>query len=141
MRPEALRHEFVGQIPDRLQNGVLYIALEFGTVVHACCCGCGNEVITPIAPTDWKLTFDGESISLYPSIGNWSFACQSHYWIKGSRVFWDRRWSRSEIAAGRRDDRVAKEEFYRREKPHFSSAKNISSRFLRSLWSSLKERR
>ena len=33
--------------------------------------------------------FDGRTISLNPSIGNWSYPCRSHYWIKGNRVVWD----------------------------------------------------
>jgi hypothetical protein len=81
-----VKHEFVEQIPERLNDGVLYVSMSFGTVVHKCACGCGSEVVTPLSPTDWKLTFDGESISLHPSIGNWSFACRSHYWITNGQV-------------------------------------------------------
>ncbi|WP_245801874.1 DUF6527 family protein [Chitinophaga sancti] len=29
----------------------------------------------------FKLTYDGETVSLHPSIGNWQFNCKSHYWI------------------------------------------------------------
>ncbi len=64
----------------------LYVSIEFTTVVHKCCCGCGREVVTPLSPTDWKLTFDGVSISLHPSIGSWNLPCQSHYWIRHNRV-------------------------------------------------------
>jgi len=70
----------------------------FGTVVHKCCCGCGNEVVTPLSQTDWQLSFDGESISLYPSIGNRNFKCKSHYWIKNNNVIWCKkmRWPSTE---------------------------------------------
>lgn len=71
-------HEFVEHIPDDLKDGVIYVSMTFRTVAHKCCCGCGNEVITPLSPTDWKLTFNNESISLYPSIGNWNFDFKSH---------------------------------------------------------------
>jgi len=27
-------------------------------------------------------------ISLHPSIGNWSFECRSHYWIRNNQVVW-----------------------------------------------------
>jgi hypothetical protein len=81
-------------------------------VVHKCCCGCGREVVTPLSPTDWKLIFDGKSISLDPSIGNWSFDCKSHYWIRGGKVRWARRWSQEEIDAGRASDRFAKENYF-----------------------------
>ena len=97
MRMTRLMHEFVDFIPDKLEDGVLYVCIQFATVVHRCCCGCGREVVTPLSPTDWTLIFDGRSISLDPSIGNWSFSCQSHYWIRRNRVIWDRRWSKEEI--------------------------------------------
>lgn len=104
----SLVHEFVDLVPETLVEGVLYVSIPFATVVHKCCCGCGNEVVTPLGPTDWQLTYDGESISLSPSIGNWSFACQSHYWIKRNQVTWAPRWSQEQIAAGRSSDREAK---------------------------------
>jgi len=77
-----------------------------------CCCGCGREVVTPLSPTDWKPLFDGETISLDPSIGNWSFPCRSHYWIRENRVEWARRWSREEIEGGRARDRLRKAAAY-----------------------------
>ncbi len=108
----ALTHEFVEYIPNDLKDGTIYVSVGFATVAHKCCCGCGNEVITPLSPTDWKLIFDGQSISLHPSIGNWSFACQSHYWIRQNKVVWARRWSRQEIEAGRIHDRLAMERYF-----------------------------
>ncbi len=113
MRPErVLRHEFVEHIPDQLAEGTIYISVQFATAVHRCCCGCGNEVVTPLSPTDWSLIFDGESVSLDPSIGNWSFACRSHYWITRSRVKWARRWSKERIRAGRAADSAAKARYF-----------------------------
>ena len=49
----------------------------------------------------------GETISLDPSIGNWNFRCQSHYWIRRNRAIWAPRWSRKEIDAARAHDRRA----------------------------------
>lgn len=111
MKRLTLQHQFVRLIPDTLEEGTLYVSLDFATAVHKCCCGCGSEVVTPLSPTDWKVTFDGRTVSLYPSIGNWSFPCQSHYWVKRDRVVWDRRWSRKEIEANRRRQRVFEDEF------------------------------
>lgn len=108
----TLRHEFVERVPEHLDDGTLYISVEFAIAVHKCCCGCGSEVVTPLAPTDWKLTFDGESISLYPSVGNWSSACRSHYWIERSRVYWAESWSDHRIDAGRRMDRARKDRYF-----------------------------
>ncbi len=111
-RHMMLSHEFVEFIPDELNEGTLYICMGLATVVHKCCCGCGNEVVTPLSPTDWKLTFDGETITLYPSIGNWGFKCQSHYWVEDSQVRWAPRWSRRKIDAERVRDRLAKKRYF-----------------------------
>jgi Family of unknown function (DUF6527) len=113
MRPEtALTHEFVEYIPNDLNYGTIYVSIAFATVTHKCCCGCGNEVVTPLSPTDWKLIFDGQSISLYPSIGNWNFDCQSHYWIEHNKVKWAPRWSQEEIDSGRSLDRLMKKKYF-----------------------------
>ncbi len=87
-----LQHKFVEFIPDKLEDGILYISFEYCIAIHKCVCGCGNEVVTPISPNGWELTFDGKSISLFPSIGNWNFACRSHYWIINNQVKIARRW-------------------------------------------------
>jgi len=108
MRARQLRFAFVDAIPEALADGWIYISVEFATAVHKCCCGCGNEVVTPLSPTDWKLTFDGDSVSLAPSIGNWSFPCRSHYWIVRNGVKWADQWSPDQIEAGRAADRRAK---------------------------------
>ncbi len=92
-----LRHSFVEFIPEELDERVLYISLRFGTASHLCCCGCGAKVVTPIRPTDWKVIFDGKTVSLDPSIGNWRFECRSHYWIWESRVVWAPKWSQERV--------------------------------------------
>lgn len=108
----TLRHEFVEYVPDLLADGIIYVSIPLATAVHKCCCGCGSQVVTPISRTDWELSFDGESVSLEPSIGNWSYPCQSHYWIKRNRVQWAPRWSRQQIDAGRAHDHTAKGRYY-----------------------------
>ncbi len=126
-RRVALTHEFVEYIPDDLKDGVIYVSIEFATVAHKCCCGCGSEVITPLSPTDWQLTFDGQSISLYPSIGNWSFDCKSHYWIKCNKVKWAGRMSQDVIEIGRAHDQLAKERYFQSSTvPAIKSASPIS---------------
>jgi hypothetical protein len=113
MRHEtALRHEFVEFIPDELKAGTVYVSIRFATASHLCCCGCGNKVVTPLRPTDWRLIFDGKTVSLEPSIGNWSFDCRSHYWIVRDTVRWARHWSPDEVAAGRMYDAAAKEKYF-----------------------------
>ncbi|HPO87559.1 MAG TPA: DUF6527 family protein [Candidatus Hydrogenedentes bacterium] len=112
-RKQILVHEFVDYIPDEIKDGIIYISILYATAVHKCCCGCGNEVVTPISPTDWQLSFDGQSVSLFPSIGNWSFDCNSHYWIIHNRVRWARRMTLEEIEAGRVNDQLMKLEYSR----------------------------
>ena len=107
-----LAHKFVEFIPDALDGGILYVSFAYGTAAHRCCCGCGREVVTPLTPTDWKLIFDGETVSLYPSIGNWNFPCRSHYWITHNRVEWAEDWSAWRISAAEAKDRKLKEKFY-----------------------------
>ena len=102
-------------MPETLEEGVLYVSMEYCTAIHNCVCGCGNKVVTPISPTDWRLKFDGKSISLKPSIGNWSFDCQSHYWITNNRIHWAGKWDKSEIEEGRRADQYRKQTYFEQE--------------------------
>lgn len=78
--------KFIDSFPDKLEERVLYISLRFNTAVHLCGCGCKQQVVTKIAPNEWNFTYNGQGISLYPSIGNWSFKCKSHYWIKDGQI-------------------------------------------------------
>jgi len=103
-----LIHKFVKSVPETIEDGVLYASMEYATVIHKCCCGCGHEVVTPLSPRDWKLAFDGETISLHPSIGNWSFPCQSHYWIRNDRVEWAAKWDQGQIDAVRKKGEKSK---------------------------------
>lgn len=107
-----MQHKFVELIPDTIEDGILYISIKYCTAIHKCVCGCGNEVVTPISPTDWKLTFDGKTISLSPSIGNWNFKCQSHYWIRKNEIIYAEKWDKKEIQDGRNKDKNRKDKFY-----------------------------
>jgi hypothetical protein len=108
---QTIKHEFVEFIPAELDEGVLYISIPYATTTHLCACGCGNKVVLPLHSTHWKLTFDGETVSMSPSVGNWSFPCQSHYWIKDDRVEWAKQWSKEQIAGGRAGDQVRRERY------------------------------
>ena len=108
----ALQHEFVDLIPDVLINGTLYVSVHYATVVHRCCCGCGGEVVTPLTPTDWKLSFDGESISLFPSISGSTSGCGTHYWIDRNRVRWSVPLTPEQTADRRHRDKEAKEAYF-----------------------------
>jgi len=110
-----LQHRFVEFMPEVLEDGVLYISIEYCTALHKCACGCGNTVVTPITPTDWQLMFDGKTVSLSPSIGNWSFACQSHYWIEKNNIRWSGKWDKGQIVNGRMQDKLNKEKYFKEE--------------------------
>lgn len=103
-RVVELRHRFVETLPDHLEPGVIYISIEFATVAHLCCCGCGRETVTPLSPRDWSVSFDGKTVSLFPSVGNWSFPCRSHYWIRFNKAIWAPPWSKERIEAARAGD-------------------------------------
>ena len=109
----TLSHKFVEYIPEVIEDGILYITVEYRTAVHNCVCGCGNKVVTPITPTDWQLTFNGKNVTLYPSIGNWNFKCKSHYWITNNKIKHVSKWSDWKIDLGRNKDSEKKKKYFK----------------------------
>lgn len=107
-----IKHNFVDVIPEMIPENEIFISMEHNTCIHLCACGCGHEVVTPLSPRDWKISYDGESVSLSPSIGNWNFKCQSHYWIKNGVVVWAEKWSPSKIKIERQKDLNNKKSYY-----------------------------
>jgi uncharacterized protein DUF6527 len=118
MRQSTLIPEFVDEIPAHLEEGRLYISIRYRTVSHLCACGCGLKVVTPIKPPKWRLTYDGETVSLWPSIGRWQLPCRSHYVIRRNRVVWAKPWTEKEIREGREDDVEDLRDYYRRRAQH-----------------------
>ncbi len=112
--PLKIRHEFVELIPKERERGVIYVSIPYATAVHDCFCGCGIKVVTPISPTGWQLVYDGESVSFFPSVGNWAFPCRSHYWIKRDWVVWAGDMIQEEIEEGRARDRALRDAYYGR---------------------------
>jgi Family of unknown function (DUF6527) len=108
----AIVHEFVEFIPEKIAERTLYISIPYATAVHNCFCGCGTKVVTPIHPTGWRLTFDGDTVSLYPSVGNHQYPCQSHYWVERGRAIWAPDMTQEQIRAGRAHDRAARERYF-----------------------------
>jgi hypothetical protein len=117
---ETIRPEFLDRIPKVLDDGVLYISQKYGTAAHNCCCGCGTKIMTPLKPGRWRLEIEEDTVSLFPSIGNWSAGCQSHYWIRNNRIDWAHAFTPEQIAANRASDKYVREqvhaERYRRER-------------------------
>lgn len=132
--PKTLAHEFVEFIPDVIEEGKLYVSIEYATTVHACACGCGKEVVTPLSPTDWKLLFDGKTISLEPSIGNWGFPCRSHYWVRNNQAVWAEDWSQARVDANRAHDRRAKGQYFGTDEEEAVNRKKPLADDLKASW-------
>jgi len=109
-----VRHEFIALLPEKVEEGVLYVSLQYKNMVHLCFCGCGNQIVTPLSPTGWSMTFDGRSVSIYPSVGSWKLPCRSHYWIRKGLVEWAPDWADEMVEAGLANDRAAKCDYYQR---------------------------
>lgn len=105
MKTASFFPRFVEFVPDELNQGFLYISMEYAVVVHLCACGCRRKTVTPLSPTDWKLIFDGRNVSLRPSIGNWAYPCRSHYWIVDGAVQWSSDMSEEAVADMRQRSR------------------------------------
>lgn len=113
MKLRQITPEFVDEIPRKLEHGILYVCCRYRAVKHLCACGCGVAVNIPLHPTGWTLICDGVSVSLWPSIGNWSENCQSHYWIRNNRIEWAPKWSRRKIRRGRKARELELDRYFR----------------------------
>lgn len=103
-----LRPTFVEKMPDTLEDGIIYISEPCRLALHNCCCGCGEEVSTPLGPTEYTLQVVGDAVTVRPSIGNHDYPCRSHYLIENGSVIWAGAMSREAIEAGREFDRYLK---------------------------------
>ena len=112
MKLREVTPDFVDEIPRELESGKLYVCCRYRAVKHLCACGCGVAINTPLHPTGWTLICDGVSVSLWPSIGNWSESCQSHYWIRNSRIEWSPTWSKRKILRGRAARKRERDRFF-----------------------------
>jgi len=112
MKIIELTPRYLDEFPRVLEEGVLYISEECQLAAHKCCCGCGEDVITPLNPARWRLDRHGGRVSLHPSIGNWKFACRSHYWIRNNRVVPSYGMDDEEVAEVIERDRVDREDFF-----------------------------
>ena len=85
----VLKPLFVETIPHlpEMEQGTLYVSMRFATLSHLCPCGCGRLVDVTLDPETRSLTYDGEYLTLKPSIGV-KFPCESHYSIIGNAIMW-----------------------------------------------------
>lgn len=78
---EPVYLEFLPELSE-MEEGKIYISREYKVSKHKCLCGCGELVVLPFSsPDDWKFTEDKGKITFTPSVGNYQFACKSHYII------------------------------------------------------------
>jgi hypothetical protein len=116
---KAFKHLFVTEVPPtrHLESDTLYVSIPYATTVHLCACGCGHEVVNALSPTDWQVNFDGETVTLNPSVNNSSLACASHYWIDHDWIWWGKPVPAERVAALRAADHRAKSRFYGHTEP------------------------
>lgn len=140
-RLDALTPEFVDEIPSVPDYGKLYLSCRYRAAVHLCACGCGAKISTPLHPTGWTLSYDGDAVSLSPSVGNWSEECQSHYVIKDSRVLWGDRLPRDKIRRIREARHRDLEDYYRDDRQPPTPPPVRSEGFGAKIWNLLRLRR
>lgn len=97
MKRTAIFPVTVEFIPPQLEEGILYISEKYRTCSHLCACGCGEKVVTPLSRAEWQIQRVGDLVSLNPSIGNWNYACQSHYYINQNRIRWSGKMTSKQI--------------------------------------------
>lgn len=88
MKTRVFEYQFVDLMPMNIEKGIFYISIPYKIAKHQCACGCGKIIDLIIDEDFWSITFHGNSISVYPSIGNWNIPCKSHYFIRKSKVVW-----------------------------------------------------
>lgn len=90
-RLTSIRPVFCDLIPEEVEHGVLYISEKYEIAIHLCACGCGMKAVTPIRSSEWTLTKNENSVSLSPSIGNFTWErpnYHAHYFITNNQVRW-----------------------------------------------------
>lgn len=144
MKLDAVEPRYVEFVPKVLEPGVLYISEKYKTASHLCACGCGEKVVTPLSPVEWQLRNDDGFVSLHPSIGNWNYACRSHYWIRRNRIAWSGGMTQQQIARVQARDRADKARYVaalNREKDKAARTENVtiktSSSLIQRLWTAL----
>ena len=105
LRTTQWQVDWVEDMPDEMERGKLYISVKHRLTEHLCACGCGAEVSLPLGNSEWWIVYDGDTVSFWPSVGNWRLPCKSHYLIRESKTQWCGPWSEKRILAGRKLDR------------------------------------
>lgn len=110
MRTKRWEAIWVEDMPEVMEEGKVYISVKHRLTEHICACGCKSEVSLPLGRSEWRIEYDGETVSILPSVGNWRLPCRSHYIIQENTTRWCKLWSTREAVAGRIRDRQEKEQ-------------------------------
>jgi len=137
MRVKHITPIFVEFIPDHIDSGKLYISDKYEIAIHKCCCGCGEEVVTPLSPVDWRYTMTSKGVSLFPSIGNWKYQCKSHYFIQNNSVHWAKGMSLAQIEKVEQRD-IADKQRYIQERNKQQKPFDLF-KFITVVWSYIKQ--
>lgn len=140
MKTSLINPVFVEFIPESIEQGKLYISEQYKTAIHKCCCGCGEEVVTPLTPVDWRLIKGAKGVSLYPSIGNWNYRCQSHYFIRDNQVLWAKQFSPGQIELVQKRDLRDKQAYISSKNKQTINEDKIDSQNLTSFAKSIANR-
>ncbi len=59
---KSIEPQFVENMPEKLEDGILYISYKYKVAIHNCCCGCKNKVVTQFSAIEphWDLTVRAE---------------------------------------------------------------------------------
>jgi hypothetical protein len=114
VKMERIKLLKVHYLPKELEEGFLYVSIEFGVAGHLCPCGCKNKIITPLDSTEWTFKEVNNKPTLFPSIGNWQLPCKSHYWITDGVIEWSYQWSNKQIKEGRKAEDKKRKSHYDR---------------------------
>ena len=125
---------FIEFIPETIEEDKLYISDVYQTAIHKCCCGCGEEVVTPLSPADWQLKKNMNRVSLRPSIGNWNNRCKSHYFITNNRVIWADKFTQKQIASVQAKDNFDKQKYIANKNKQGSNSEQDSDSWFSKLW-------
>lgn len=131
-----MKHKFVDSVPPvtQMEQGTLYVSIKYNSAIHLCACGCGSEIVTPLSPVGWRLIYNGRSVSLRPSIGNWNYPCRSHYYITEDEIVWAGRFTDKQIKEVQLADKMATDDLCETDTPIKPVHKASFFEWLKSFW-------
>lgn len=86
----------VEKTPKELEEGVVYLNVEYELATLKCACGCGHKVVL-LYPDGHSVIDDGGYATIYPSVGVWDAPCRSHFFVTQGQVEWCNSWSDEKI--------------------------------------------